>query len=407
MDTKEPKMERVPLEKSRWLQERLTSYPRILVALYVISIIIIIGSVILSPSGLTDFMGYPLGRDFSHYWVASSLAQAGTPAEIYNLPQFLSAQEDFFKVRVPFAWCYPPTFLLIIYPLSLLPYFLALAVWLGLTMGAFLLVMRRIAPHPRTIWLTIAFPGTFVNIIFGQNGFLSATLLGGGLLLLDQHPLLGGFLLGLLSYKPQLVVLIPFALIAARQWQALLALVIGAVVLAAASYLAFGVDVWLAFLRNTGTTMKLLENQSVPTYKMITIFAAALHYGVTPWIAWILQMCASLGIVAIVAVVWYKDTPFPLRASVLVLGILLATPYSFPYDLVLLALPLAWMGWEGYTQGWIDREPEFLCFGWLSPIIIMALNFLGFNVIAPVVLMTLIVLALRRIRLTKPIPVRY
>jgi hypothetical protein len=400
-------MEQLPLKKSQWLQERLTSYPRILVILYLLSIIIIIGSVSLSPSGLVDFMGYPLGRDFSYLWVASSLAQAGSPAEIYNLPEFLRAQEDFFKVRAPFAWSYPPTFLLIIYPLAWLPYFLALAVWLGLTMTAFLLVMRRIAPHPRTIWLAIAFPGTFVNIIFGQNGFFSAALLGGGLLLLEQHPLLGGFLLGLLSYKPHLVVLVPLALIAARQWKALLALAMGALVFAAASYLAFGANVWSAFLKSTGTTMKLLENQSIPTDKMITIFATALHFGATPWIAWILQMIVSLGVAAIVAVVWYKDTPFPLRASVLVLGILLATPYGFPYDLVLLALPLAWMGWEEYTKGWVDREPEFLFFGWLSPIIIMGLNFIGFNFIATIVLLTLMVVALRRIRLTKPTPARY
>ena len=186
-------MERLVLKKSQWFQERLINYPRVLVILYVLGIIIILCSVFLSPSGMTDLMGYPLGRDFAPFWVASSMAQAGTPAEVYNLSKFMEAHEDLFRVfNAPYGWFYPPTFLLIVYPSAVLPYPLALAVWLAVTMGVFLLVMRLIAPHPRTLWLAIAFPGTFINFIFSQNGFLSAAMLGGGIALIGATSSAGG-----------------------------------------------------------------------------------------------------------------------------------------------------------------------------------------------------------------------
>jgi hypothetical protein len=45
-----------------------------------------------------------------------------------------------------------------------------------------------------------------------------------------------------------------------------------------------------------------------------------------------------------------------LRASVLVLGILLFTPYANMYDLVLLALRLSWVGLPMHSEGWFPKE---------------------------------------------------
>lgn len=47
-----------------------------------------------------------------------------------------------------------------------------------------------------------------------QNGFLSAGLFGGALVLLERRPVLAGALFGLLTYKPHLGLLVPIVLIA-------------------------------------------------------------------------------------------------------------------------------------------------------------------------------------------------
>jgi alpha-1,2-mannosyltransferase len=381
-----------------WLLERLITHPRVLLLFYLISLVAVLISARWSPNGLIDFMGYPLGRDFSFYWVASLLTVAGSPDTVYNLPQFAAAQQAYFNFNSGwyYAFFYPPTFLLLTYPLALLPYLLSLAVWLGITLGGYLEVLRRIAPHRRTIWLAITFTGTYVNIIFAQNGFLSAALIGGGLLLLDRYPLLGGALLGLVSYKPHLFPLILLALIAGRRWQTLLAAMIVTLALLVVSYLVFGEKVWLAFIHSMTTPVKMLHDHLVPIDKMTTIFSSALCYGAGPRLAWALQGSVSLGIAALVSLIWYREMPFPLRSAALVLGILLATPYAFPYDLAILALPLAWLAWEGYTHGWSPGEPELLFIGWLTPLLAMTFNFIGLHFFTPAMLWVLFFLVWRR-----------
>ena len=87
----------------------------------------------------------------------------------------------------PYAWNYPPFFLLMILPLSLLPYLASLIVWLFTTLAGYLLTIRRIVPHRLAPWIFLGFPAVTTNFFYGQNGFLSATLLGGGLVLLERR----------------------------------------------------------------------------------------------------------------------------------------------------------------------------------------------------------------------------
>ncbi|MFW6123132.1 MAG: DUF2029 domain-containing protein, partial [Thermodesulfobacteriota bacterium] len=115
-----------------WLNRgRLTVYPRIFMALYLLFCLALVYSAARSPTGLTDFLDRPLGTDFSQFWVASSLTLTGEPAEVYNFPRFLAAQEAFFHVDFPFPWVYPPTGLLLVLPLALVPYLPSLALWLA------------------------------------------------------------------------------------------------------------------------------------------------------------------------------------------------------------------------------------------------------------------------------------
>jgi Glycosyltransferase family 87 len=376
----------------RWLnQERLTVYPRIILTLYLLFGIFLAISAAYSRTGLTDFMARPLGGDFSHYWIASSLAQAGHATTIYQAAEFIRAQEAFFKVTYPLPWFYPPTFLLIIYPLAFMPYLVALCVWLATTLIAYLKVVCRIAPHPLTPWLALAFPGMFQNFFHGQNGFLSTALMGGGLLLLNQSPWLAGMLLGLLSYKPHLFALVPVALIAGRRWQALLAALFTAILMALASFLFLGQGVWVAFWRHLALPLALVREGILPINKMVTIFPSLLEFGVGITPAMIIQGIIMVAMAAIVFYQWQKRVTFARQAATLVLGTLLFTPYAFSYDLALLALPLAWLGWEGYNTGWLPGEPAVLCLVWLLPFLTPIMSLIRFQ-IAPLILATLMII---------------
>ena len=52
----------------------------------------------------------------------------------------------------------------------------------------------------------------------------------------------------------------------------------------------------------------------------------------------------ALGIGAFCVWLWRNSQSFPLKASALSCGVLLATPYVYFYDLPLLALPLLFLG---------------------------------------------------------------
>jgi hypothetical protein len=382
-----------------WLnQERLSVYPKIIAVMY----LLVLGFLFLGDPRLINWQDCPVGGDFSHYWTAASLALKGEPAAVYDYSRLGAAMENSFGMKIPLVWIYPPVFLLMILPLALFPYLSALAVWLCFSLSGYLLVMSRLAPHPVTIWLALAFPATLQNCIHGQNGFLSAALLGGGLWLLDRNPGISGFLLGLLCFKPHLAALVPVALLAGRRWKALGAMAATISGLIVGSYLILGSSVWSAFFHNLPSSMKVLNsgelsgNVALLLQKMTTIFSAVLLVGGGFWAAKVTQIVVALAAVTAVAWAWSREGSAAIRAAVLVLGILLFTPYEFVYDLTILALPLAWLGWEGYTRGWHRGEKTFLFLGWLTPIFAPLIAKATHVQITPLLLMALMFLAMRR-----------
>ena len=340
----------------------------------------------------------PAGADFALFWTVSFLALHGELTALYDSAYLEPREKELTGIQIGHAWLYPPIYLLIILPLSLLPYHASLITWLTITLAGYLLALRRICPHPLTIIWALGFPGIAANFLVGHNGFLSGALLGGGLVCLDSSPIVAGIFLGALLYKPQLGILVPLALVAAKQWKALGAMLITAACLVLVSVLVFGYDSWTAFLKNIPFAERLTD---IPLYwrKMPTVFAAARLAGLGPEVAWLLQGIVSLAVLAGVGWVWSRQSSMATKASILVLGILLFTRYSFHYDYALLAIPLAWLWQEGQTTGWLSLEPLLLLCGWLWPLVGLGLSVgLAWPLGAPLlpIPLALFILVLRR-----------
>jgi hypothetical protein len=347
----------------------------------------------------------PIGGDFSFCWAAVSLVLGGEPGAVYDFARLKALEKALFGVDVTVSWPYPPSYLLLLLPFGLLPYLPSLVVWLCTTLAGYLYVIRRIAPHPRMIWLALAFPGALLNLFFGQNGFLSATFLGGGLLLLDRSPWLAGLLLACLTYKPHLAILVPVALVAGRRWRALLAMAIGSGAIILVTTLALGAKVWLAFIHNIPKAMNTLETGGLGMMDMMpTVFMAVHLSGAGVVAARILHGATMLAVVGLVVWVWRRESPPPLRNAMLVLGILMFSPHGYVYDLAILALPMAWLGWEGYTKGWGPGEKTVLFLAWISPVVLIRLAQATHVQLTPLVLIGLIFLVLRRALQWSPAP---
>ncbi len=316
-----------------------------------------------SKTDLVDLSGRPLGSDFLWFWAASEVARTQGPAAVFSRESMAAAERDIIRAETSSKfWNYPPTFLLIILPLSLLPYAVSFVCWLAVTGSGFVYVVRRLIPQSPLSWLVLVFPATVHNFLYGQNGFLSAAFLGGGLLLVDRYPFTGGCLLGLLSYKPQLAWLTFIALAAGRYWKALIGAAISAAGLALVSLWVLGSNVWIAFFQNLPLAANLLDRLDF-WGKMPTVFAAARLWGASQELAAAIQAVATIGGILVVGWVWLRRLPLPIRGSVLAVGIFLTTPYAFDYDLVILALPFSWLGWQAYDQDSKFQE-VFLLLAW-------------------------------------------
>src|SRR5262249_54443349 len=147
--------------------------------------------------------------------------------------------------------------LLIMAPFAALPYPYAFITWDLITLLGCIAVVYGITRQPAAIALVLAWPFTAWNFLAAQNGFLTASLLGASLLFLERRPALAGLFIGCLTYKPQFGVLMPVALLAARQWVAVASAGITTVILAGASAAAFGSDAWAAFPRELLAQMGL------------------------------------------------------------------------------------------------------------------------------------------------------
>jgi hypothetical protein len=295
--------------------------------------------------GLTDLNGSPVGNDFVEFYAASALCRQGAPAAVYHQERLHAMERQVIGAPIVYwPWHYPPTFLLLLLPLAYLPYLAALGLWLGTSLMGYLALLKRAAPHRLTPWLALAFPPVVNNFFYGQNGYFSGLLLGGGLVWLSSRPWLAGVLLGLLSFKPHLAALIPIALSAGRQWRALGGFALSAAGLALMSLLMLGFEPWAAFFANLGRASQTLANTDL-CYKMVTIQAMALSLGASARTAGLLQGAAALAALALVILVWrLPGAPLPHRGAILALAVIFATPYAMEYDLAILGLPLALMG---------------------------------------------------------------
>jgi hypothetical protein len=357
------------LRTGQWLTAaRIRGYSLILLG---IAALAVAGWIALS-DGLIDRNGKPLGTDFSNVYAAGTLTWQGKPAEAYQ-PALQHAEEKavFGGREVPFfGWHYPPFFFAVAFIVAAFPYAWGLALWVAASLAAYLAAMRAILPRPETLLTAAAFPAVFVNAGHGQNGFLTAALLGGALHLLDRRPWLAGVLIGCLTYKPQFGVLIPIALLAGGRWSTISAAMATVAALVALSFATLGGGVWHAFADSMNFTRTVvLEQGDTGWEKIQSIFSAARMWGAGVPLAYTVQVTLALTLAASLAWLWQSDAAFELKAAALASGSLLATPYVLDYDLVVLAVAIAFFARHGLRHGFRAFEISLLAAAWIVPLL--------------------------------------
>jgi len=319
-----------------------------------------------------DAPGLGSVTDFINVWSAGKLALDGHPALAYDWAVQKQLQVAILGQDYPgnFAWHYPPPFLFVASTLARLPYPVAFVGWAAISFVPYMVMMRAIVGRPFGLVLAAAFPVVMTNTLVGQNGFLTASLIGGMLYLLPTRPILSGICLGLLSYKPQYGLLFPLVLIATSQWRTFIAAGVTVVVLAALSWIAFGTESWQAFFHWMPMfSQAFLTEGRAPWGKMQSIFALVRYFGGSEPLGWTFQWIMTVCVAVVMVVLWRSRIRYELKAAALAAGTLLVTPYLFLYDVMVLAVAVAFLVRIGLDQGF--RRYELPAFGLMAALLLI------------------------------------
>ncbi|MGH6780665.1 MAG: glycosyltransferase family 87 protein [Sphingomonadaceae bacterium] len=379
-----------------WLNRSRT---RAIALMLAAATIILVLALFLTAKGTLDMFGRPLGTDFSNVWTAGRMALEGRAALAWDWPSHHAIQVATHgdeAAKAFFAWLYPPPFLLVAMTLALLPYGWALAVYQVATLIPAMWLARRIVPDRDTLLIAFAFPAVFVCFGHGHNGFLTASLLGGGMFLLDRRPFVAGLLIGCLIYKPQFGLVLPLVLLARTHIRAFSGACISALILIGVTLLFWGWPVWQAFIDSLPQTQSIIVEQGMTGWQKIqSAFSAARMWGASLPVAYAVQSAATLTALAGALVATRLAAP-NVRNAVVIAASLLSTPYLLDYDLVVLGLAIAFLVADGRARGFLRWEKSLYALAWATPLFGRAMTEATTIPLGLIATVAIFVLALRR-----------
>jgi hypothetical protein len=357
----------------------------------------------------------PTTTDFASFYAAGRLANAGTAGLAYDNAAHRRAEEAAIAPGVEEKrFLNPPPFLLVCAPLAHLPYLVAFVLFEACTFTVWLLLATRIAGGGRIAAACLAaIPAVWWALGWGQNSFLTGSLMATGTLLMRRRPLLAGAAFGALCFKPHFGVLIPVALIAGRHWRGVLGAAISVLVLSAASAAIFGLSAWTGFLTMAAHARQAVES-GIQLSGHVDWGGGARLLGAPANASWALQACISLAAAIGVAWAWSRtrargsDQPSVAAVAAanaaLVAGTLAAMPFVLFYDLVMAGIAAAWLARAARASAWRPGEITALAAGFLLSLLAFPAAGLAHLAIGGLVAPILLIFSLARLRRPAPGP---
>ena len=329
-----------------------------------------------SSGGSIDGKAY-WGRDFVNLWAGGELLWQGRADAIYDVAAYREHLAGLFGPLGGHNYSYPPVTFPIAQAFALLPYWLALPLWLGSTGALFVWAARRWWPaHWAPAWLAVLTPAALMNIWAGHYGFLVGALFLLGWERLERRPWQAGALFGLMLIKPHLALMVPLVLLLRGQWRALLSGALTVLALVAVTSAIYGWSTWADFLFGAGTVQAGLidAGSSFYGYMSTSLATGMLRLSGNSALAFGAQLVLGTAAVAAMVVVARRAVAVPDLAMLAATATFLVLPYAFNYDLTVVMVAA--------VRLWADREATRVersagVTGFLAPQIGMLLAPLG------------------------------
>ena len=287
--------------------------------------------------------GRPDIADFHAFAIVGRLVWEGHLADAYRTSNMMALERAMGGRDILIPYAYPPLFGLVLAPLVLLPIGVSALVFSGLTLLFFIAVLKRLAGPWFWTALLLACPAVLIDLRLGQNGLLTAGLAGlSALWLVERRGGAAGLAAGLLAaLKPHLAVGLPVLFLLRRDWRALWASAVVAVVLSVAAVALLGPAAVWAFLNGLTETGRFMALGVFPLNRMVSLYACLLGFGASPLTALLVHGVVAGGVVIVAAraaLGLHDRRPaagLPLMATAFV------SPYFYDYDLTVFGAGLA------------------------------------------------------------------
>ena len=236
-----------------------------------------------------------------------------------------------------------PQLLLLLTPLAALPYTAAVAAWVLVIIGLYAATCTMLWSRCRhlhgyrreAIACAMAFPGLYATVIHGQPSVLAPLAIAIALIALERRrEFQAGLALGCLAFKPHWAVAAGVVFLVAREWKVVAGIGLSALLQFGAALLVAGPRLFLAYLRtlqSIGRLGDVLEPR--PGYALRSFFSVFVP---SPPAAFACYAVAAVLVVVAAARIWRTTTCFDVRASAIVIAMVLVNPHVFEYDLIVL-----------------------------------------------------------------------
>lgn len=280
-------------------------------------------------------------QDFALFYAASYRVLEGQAVLVYDTTAHVALQSEMFNIKAGYGlgFFYPPPALLVVAPLALISFGTAFFAFLLTGLALFSTLLRRITGD----WIVALSMATSIgaptqNIYFNHTGFITASLLGGGLLALKHSKAAAGMSLGLLCLKPHLAAVAMLMLLVWREWRALGFAVATVMLMAFVATMAFGWDIWSAYLQAGNDFQEILKvKYPLKLHYMLQSVVVMLQ----PWVGWkiagIVHVVVALAALAVVVSLRQRE----MQIAAAICATALLSPFLFLYDTMMLLVAAA------------------------------------------------------------------
>jgi hypothetical protein len=315
-----------------------------LIALLIAAAILVTLLVLFSRAdGLVLANGQPVFGDFISFWSAGRATLDGHADQLHDRALIFSYHQLAAPgVQYVAWWNSPPTFLLVVTPLALLPFPVAAIAFLVGSGAVYFFAARKLLPDARALIFAATLPAGVFQLGTVQAGLLIAGVSGLALHWLDRRPLVAGALVSALAIKPHMALLWPLLLALSGRWRAFGAAAAATTAFVGLAALVFGPESFVRFFENLRVSQSIVSEQLITTPAYASLHGNLMDAGVPDAVALAAQIVSAAMALGIAAWIFFKRSDA--SGAALCAATLLMSPYLFFYDFTLLAVGAALLG---------------------------------------------------------------